>query len=396
MKSAPFTLLFLLATGCGPPARDTIRVGALFSMTGSAAESGFAQLSGARLAVDTINASGGIDGTQLQLVVRDDGTDKNLAVRAAQALQAEQLDVVVGTSTNLLTREALGVLGAETVLITPAATAPELSTEAPGDHFVRTCGTVDGEGRLFAERAFRAGFRRAALISSPRSIDQGLTTAFVQSFEQRGGAITIRQQIDANDESMAGLVSQTLASGADMVVLDVDTVSASHVLSAYAALKTSTVRWYLSHATYSEGLVDAVGARTLEGIDHEGLVFATPQGMRYRAFEQAWQQAFEAPPPIGTFAPQAFDAVYLIALARAKGGDLWQNVLDVSRGGMVIDAARWTEAVERARADEDLNFEGASGSLDLDANGDPVAPFDVWLVVDGQIRFMERGVSAPL
>lgn len=396
MRAAPLTLLLLLAPGCGPQARDTIRLGALFSMTGSAAESGFAQLSGARLAVETINAAGGIDGVELQLVVRDDGTDKNLAVRAAQALRDEGLAVVVGTSTSLLTREALGGLGPETILITPAATAPELSTAAPDDRFLRTCGTADAEGRLFADRAYRTGFRRAALISSAREIDQGLVTAFVHSFEQRGGAITARQQLGATEESMAAVLSQVLSSGADMVVLDVDTVTASRVLSAYAALKTSNVRWYLSHATYSEGLVDAVGARTLAGIDHEGLVFATPQGTRYRAFEQAWQAAFEAPPPIGTFAPQAYDAVYLVALARAKGGDLWENVFDASRGGAVIDGTRWTEAVERTRAGEDLNFEGASGSLDLDANGDAVAPFDVWLVVEGQIRFIERGVSAPL
>jgi neutral amino acid transport system substrate-binding protein len=383
----------LLLVGCGPQSKDTIRLGALFSMTGSAAESGFAQLSGARLAVDNINAAGGIDGVHLQLVVRDDGTDKNLAVRAAQALADQGLAAVVGTSTNQLTSETLGVLSDDTLLITPAATAPELSAD---DGFLRTCGTASAEGRLFAERAFRAGFRRAALISSLREIDQGLVTAFVAAFEQRGGAITIRQQMGPDESSMGAVISQTLASGADMVVLDVDTVTASRVLSAYAALKTSNVRWYLSHATYSEGLVDAVGSRTLASIDHEGLVFATPQGARYRSFENNWRNAFGEAPPIGTFAPQAYDAVYLLALARAKGGALEQNVVDVSRGGMVIDADRWTEALERQHAGEDLNFEGASGSLDLDANGDPQAPFDVWLVVDGQIRFTERGVSAPL
>ncbi len=393
MRSAPLLFLFLI-TGCGPEAKDTIRLGALFSMTGSAAESGFAQLSGARLAVDTINAAGGIDGVSLQLVVRDDGTDKNLAVRAAQALQAEGVDVVVGTSTSHLTHEALGVFGQGTLLITPAATAPELTSD-PGQ-FLRTCGTVAGEGRLFAERAFRDGFRRAALLSSVRPIDQGLVNAFAQSFAQRGGAVTVRQEVGPTEESLSAVISQTLASGADMVVLDVDTVTASRVLSAYAALKTSNVRWYLSHATYSEGLVDAVGARTLAGIDHEGLVFATPQGTRYRTFERTWQAAFGEAPPIGTFAPQAFDAVYLVALARAKGGELRQNVLDVSRGGMVVDAEDWAETLPRLREGEDLNFEGASGSLDLDANGDPLAPFDVWSVVDGQIRFTERGIAAPL
>jgi len=382
--------------GCTPPARDTLAIGALFSMTGSAAESGFAQLSGARLAVDTINAAGGLDGKHLQLVVRDDGTDKNLAARAAAALQAEALDAVVGTSTNQLTREALGVLGTRAVLISPAATAPELSTADPDDGFVRTCGTADSEGRLFAERAYRAGFRRAALISSLRELDQGLVVAFVEAFERRGGVVTLRQQVGPNDEALTSVVSQALASGADMVLLDVDTVTTSQVLSVYAALKTTNVRWYLSHQTFSEGLVDAVGARTLAGIDHEGLVFATPQGNRYRNFERAWQDAFGVAPPIGTFAPQAFDAVYLVALARAQGGDLRQALLDVSRGGVVVDALDWADALGRTRAGDDVNFEGASGSLDLDTNGDPLAPFDSWAVVDGQVRFIERGVPAPL
>lgn len=390
----PLLLSFLLlAAGCAPPAKNTLRVGALFSMTGSSAESGFAQLSGARLAVDTLNAAGGLDGKHFQLVVRDDGTDKNLAVRAAQALQAEQLDVVVGTSTSALTREAAAVLGTSALLVSPAATAPALRAD---DALLRTCGTVDGEGRLFAERAWNAGFRRAAVISPLRDIDQGLAEAFGEYFERRGGAVTLHQQVGPAEESLTTVVAQTLASGADMVVLDLDTVTASRVLSAYAALKTTNVRWYLSHAAYSEGLVDAVGARSLAAIDHEGLVFATPQGSRYQYFARAWQDAFGAAPPIGTFAPQAFDAVYLVALARAKGGELRQDLLDVSRGGAVIDAAGWTGAVERIRAGEDLNYEGASGSLDLDANGDPLAPFDAWVVVDGQIRFTERGVPAPL
>lgn len=393
MRRPLLLTLLTLAAGCAPPAKDTLRLGALFSMTGSSAESGFAQLSGARLAVDTINAAGGLDGKHFQLVVRDDGTDKNLAVRAAQALQAEQLDVVVGTSTSDLTREAAAVLGASALLISPAATAPELSAD---DRLLRTCGTVDGEGRLFAERAWNAGFRRAAVISPLRDIDQGLAAAFVEYFGRRGGAVTLRQQVGPNEESLTTVVAQTLASGADMVVLDLDTVTASRVLSAYAALKTTNVRWYLSNAAYSEGLVDAVGARSLAAIDHEGLVFATPQGGRYQYFARAWQNAFGTAPPIGTFAPQSFDAVYLVALARAMGGDLRQDVLEVSRAGLVIDAEGWTGAVERIRAGEDVNYEGASGSLDLDANGDPLAPFDVWVVVDGQIRFTERGVPAPL
>lgn len=397
MRALTWTLVVLGVAACGPQQTDSLRIGGIFSTTGANAEAGFAQLSGARLAVEEINAHGGVNGVPLQLVVRDDGTDLNKTIRVAQALAGEQLPAFVGTSTSRLTRVALDSLGADTLLVSPAATAPELTADDPGNRIFRTCGTADFEGRLFAQRMMDRGIFRAAVLTSKRTLEQGLADAFAVYLAAGGGTVVARDALQPGEAAYLEQVNAAVAAGAEAIVLDVDTVTAAQVINSYATLSGARVRWYLSHNTFGQGLIEAVGARTFQGLEHEGLTLATPQGRRYQAFATAWRTRFQSEPPVGNFAPQAWDAVQLIALGLAGTDDtLAGRIIALSSGGAEVGLENWAEALRLIGEAHDVNFEGASSSVDLDVNGDTRAPYDVWSVVDGQISFTQRAVPAPL
>jgi ABC-type branched-subunit amino acid transport system substrate-binding protein len=98
------------------------------------------------------------------------------------------------------------------------------------------------------------------------------------------------------------------------------------------------------------------------------------------------------------YAPNFYDATYLAVLAMAAAGSSdgpalraqLRNVADP--GGVVVGPQGWAQARDALAAGMDINYEGASGKVDVDDQGDVVGPYGIWRVQDGQIVAVERSV----
>jgi branched-chain amino acid transport system substrate-binding protein len=148
--------------GCGPDHRP-IELGLVLTL----ADSGVApMLRGARLAVEEINAGGGVWGRPLALVVRDDFGDSDAAVQVAGDLYRSNVVAVIGSAYSAPTLAAGPVYnnGRRPVLqISPSASVPDLSNA--GDYTYRTCPTDLEYGAALARWAHdRLGLSRAAVL----------------------------------------------------------------------------------------------------------------------------------------------------------------------------------------------------------------------------------------
>ena len=150
-----------LALGSGRAARaqgnDPIRIGILLPLTGSQASySPDCQLS-AQIAVDQINAAGGILGRKLEIVFRDDKANPNAAIAAAKELMGEGINLLIG---GLNTPSALAIAGimpdAKCVLITIGSVADSLTHESFNRNFFRITDSAysraQAQARLAAEK----------------------------------------------------------------------------------------------------------------------------------------------------------------------------------------------------------------------------------------------------
>src|SRR5688500_618654 len=103
MRLKPLVLATVALVGCGSEEeKETIKVGAALSTTGAGAAAGTSQLEAVSLAIEQINAAGGVLGKELELVSRDDQSEEAAAVAAANELADEGVPVIFGCSPSRL------------------------------------------------------------------------------------------------------------------------------------------------------------------------------------------------------------------------------------------------------------------------------------------------------
>lgn len=86
-------------------------------------------------------------------------------------------------------------------------------------------------------------------------------------------------------------------------------------------------------------------------------------------------------------------ALAIEAAGAANGQAIRDAMVGVSTGGTKYGPEDYAAAVAAIHANEDVDYQGASGEIDFDGNGDVEAPFDIWDVEDGQITITQQGVS---
>ena len=111
----------------------------------------------------------------------------------------------------------------------------------------------------------------------------------------------------------------------------------------------------------------------------------TPAG---DSFEAAFEEEFGTLPGEGVYEGETYDAVYLIALAAEKAGstdptdirDALRDIANPAGEEILPGTDGYAQALTLLADGQDINYEGAAGSVDLDANGDVVGTIEVWKV----------------
>jgi ABC-type branched-subunit amino acid transport system substrate-binding protein len=165
--------------------------------------------------------------------------------------------------------------------------------------------------------------------------------------------------------------------------------------SAFASKQTF---WFFTDATEDPSFVSAVGGSNFT-FQHEGTGPSTPSTPAYSAYASAFMAKYGKAADPGTFSPNVYDAAYLLAGAMQAGGKadsatIKSNIRTVANPpGTTFGPGQWTQMRAALVAGTDVNYEGSSGSVDLDANGEATAPYDIWKVSGGAISVVESNVS---
>src|SRR5262249_41811228 len=148
--------------------------------------------------------------------------------------------------------------------------------------------------------------------------------------------------------------------------------------------------WFFTDALEDPSFVTNVGGSNFTFM-HEGTGPGTPATPAYTTYASSFMTKYGRRADPGTFSPNVYDIIYLVALAMQKGNmasaaAIKGNVRAMANPpGPVVGPGQWALALTMLQDGGDVNYEGASGSVDLDAAGEPVAPYDVWKVVSGAI-----------
>lgn len=361
-----FTSLFalvLLGQGCSAPAEDVaeeavdledVKVGVMVPLSGDTASYGEAVSQGVRLAVKDL----GIEDS-VQLVFQDSKCEAKEAANAVnQLVNANKVVAIVGELCSGATLAAAPVVEqAQTPLVSPASTAPTVSDA--GEYVFRTIPSDAAQGAFGAQLVYDKGFKKLAVLAIQDDYGTGFDSVLKESFPALGGEVVASEFFQRGDVDVRTQLTKIKNAGADALYIISNTPD-----SAVAALRQATELGLELALFGSEGLK---GPDVIEGAKEaaEGLVVTAPSAAS-ESFMQGFQEEFGAEP--GTFSAQAYDAMTAI-------------------GKALIDGATTGDAIKNYFGE--LSFEGASGVIDFDDNGDVSGTYDVVTVENGEWVLVE-------
>lgn len=365
--------LALLAS-CGKPTR----VGAIVSRSGAASSYGERVARGFDLAVSQINAAGGVNGRPLELLYRDDSTNPEIGLAAlGELVEREGVTTVLGAVSSRVTLrlapycERHGV-----VLLSPSASAPRL-TEA-GEYVFRTYPSDVLEGASMADFARDLGIDRVAILAVDNDYGEGLARVFAERLRASGGVVVASLTFpEGNAAAIADAVAALPGLAPRGLYVPAYVEDLATALKRLHETKLRPI--VLGTSSAAPELIRAAGPAA------ENLVFPMPDfdptadSASVRAFATAFVARYAAAPDV--YAAHAYDAVRVLAAAAERAGS-WQ-------------AAAVKDALLRID-----NYEGATGRLAFDRNGDVVQYPRLYVVRDGQFvgydRFVEGGGALPV
>jgi len=219
LKTALAAAVALTAVGVGSAqAADTIKIGTAGPMTGQYATFGEQMKNGAEMAVIDINASGGVLGKQIELVIEDDACDPKQAVAVANKAASDGVVFMAGHFCSGSSIPASQVYEEENILqISPASTNPKL-TEEGGDNVFRTCGRDDQQG-IVAGNYLADNFKgkKIAILHDKTAYGKGLADETKKQLNSLGITETLYEAYTAGEKDYSALISKLKAEGVDVV-----------------------------------------------------------------------------------------------------------------------------------------------------------------------------------
>jgi len=360
-----FFALMMVAVLVSCTREKDILIGFAGQLTGVYSDLGVHGRNGATLAVEEINAGGGVAGKQLRLIPEDDGNTPEKARQAVKKLIQQKVTAIVGHMTSGQSLSGLPVAEeAGVVMLSPTTSTPALTGKK--DMFFRvqpsTVYTAESLGRFAAEKL------NLSQVSTVRDMDNDAYTApfnrhFIQHFVEGGGRVaatcTFSSQASGNWAEVLACLQLKNVRGVLIMA------SARDLVSMIQAMGTSgTDQVLLSSGWAANQEMLSQGGRTVEGLYLARTGFILEHDVMYTAFKSRYQNRFGRAPSFA--AEQGYHALQVLARGlRQTGG----NSLGLPRALAGI-----------------TDFPSFYGTLHLDRYGDAHLPVRILQIRNGQFE----------
>ena len=322
----------LCLASCGGSDAETIKIGSSGPLSGSASIYGQAVEKGVKLAIEEINAAGGVkvDGEMKKLELVDfinDEADPTKAGAALTTLMSKKVDVIVGAVTSGATEGLISEAVKYGVpVITPTGTADKLTAGDNGDeretraNIFRACFYDSYQGKFMAEYAAEKGVKKAyVLYNNDEDYSKGLKDAFVATANEKGFAVDTAAY-SKNDKQFDSFWTPILNGGYDCVYVP------DYYENVYNILKTGYAAGYNGVAYGGDGWDGVIqqvkageDASFLENCFYTNHYFGASEATAVKNFVQKYQAKYDGETPV-SFAALAYDAVYIVKQAIEQAG----------------------------------------------------------------------------
>ena len=332
-----------------------ILLGTISPNTGNLAAYGTAIMNGVNLAVEEIDAAGGVLGSQIQVINADDQGDPTECMNAFNSLVSQGVGLIVGSCTSSCTSAITDSANEEEVCLTsPSSTADSITTE--DDYVFRACYADSFQGAIAAAYAKQAGYAKVGVVyCAADTYSKGLYDSFSAACEKYGvevAAVESTASMDVQDytNQFASMVN----AGVELVYAPYyyDVIGPYLVTQARAAGYTGIIMGADGYDGAPSYVVEGADLTAFNGVYWTNHYDPADESALVQNFVKAFQDKYgEIPMAMSAL---AYDCVYMYKTAMEAAGS--------------SDPA----AVRDAMADNSLTYECVTGTFTLDESGTPV------------------------
>jgi branched-chain amino acid transport system substrate-binding protein len=346
---------------------DEIVIGEFASLTGATASFGQSSHKGTQMAIDELNANGGLLGRKVRLVTEDDQSKPGEPASVVnKMISRDRAIALLGEVASRLSLEAAPIAQRNKVpLISPSSTNPKV-TEV-GDYIFRICFIDPFQGTVMSKFSLAKGWKRVAILTDVKQdYSVGLSQFFKEHFTKNGGTVVSEQSYSSGDKDFKAQLT---------------------------AIKAANPEAILASGYYTEAGLIASQARELgiaapllggDGWDSPSLVEVGGKAMEGNFFSNHFSVEDQSPPI------QDFIKKYLAkykeetdAMA-ALGYDSAMILADAIKRAGTTESDKLRDAIAATK-----DFPGITGKITIDENRNASKPAVILTIKDGKFKYVE-------
>ena len=370
-------------------AGDT-KIGVLMDITGPIANFIPPLQNAVNLAIKQVNAQGGLlDGNAVAVFGDTTGSSQGAVDAAGKLANIENVPVIMGalmSGTTIAAAEAVAIPSG-IVLLSPTATSPAMTGLKDKDLVYRLVPSDNYQGEVLAHMVMDAGIKKVAVTYVNNDYGVGIGQTFIAAYKKAGGEIVAEVKHEEKKDSYRSELATLAKGGATALV-----VVAYAGDSGGKIVKQSLEGGLFSQFIGTDGLRDDLLIKEVGADALKSSFFSSPTSPADNPAQKTLHDAFNAEFKEGAdkaFVDQTYDATFLTMLAIEKAGSADRTKIAAAlrevatAPGEKIHPGEWAKAKALIKAGKDIDYDGAGGAYEFDANGD-VTGFIGKFVVDGK------------
>jgi branched-chain amino acid transport system substrate-binding protein len=367
----PTAALTLAATlglsGCKKTDDSVINIGEVAALTGGTATFGQSSHNGTQMAVDEINAAGGLLGKQIKLHTEDDQSKQGEAGTVAKKLiSRSKIKALLGEVASGRSLEMAPVAQTAGVpMISPASTNPKV-TEA-GDYVFRVCFIDPFQGTVMSKFALSKGWKKVAILTdSKQDYSVGLTEFFKKHFAANGGTIVGEQSYGSGDKDFKAQLT-AIKAGAPDAIFASGYYNEVALIAVQARELGISVPLLGGDGWDSASLIE-VGGKAMEGCFYSNHFSNEDQSPAIQEFVKKYEAKHGAKP----------DAM------AALGYDSAKILFDAIKRANSVEGPALRDAIAATK-----DYDGITGKISLDSQRNATKPAVILTIKDGKVVYTE-------
>jgi branched-chain amino acid transport system substrate-binding protein len=369
---AALAILALTFSSCkkeGGEAASEILIGHFASLTGQTATFGQSADKGIHLAIEEVNASGGVLGKQVKVITEDDQSKAEDATKAVQKLiNRDKIVALLGEVASTRSKAGGPIAQQNKIpMISPASTNEEVTKI--GDYIFRICFIDPFQGEALAQFSMKSlhAKRAAILVDVKQDYSMGLEKAFQNTFRANGGEIVSEQSYSSGDKDFRAALTSIRSSHPDVVFIP-GYYSELSLIVRQARELGITVPLMGGDGWDSEELTKGAESEFNNTFFSNHFSTEDPDPM-VQNFIKKFREKYKSEPD--AMSALGYDAALILADAIKRAG--------TTEGPKLRDAIATTK-----------DFSGITGKITINAERNAEKPLEILQIVDGKFRFAQR------